>query len=145
MYNPRWPHKLRAYRPRFGDDGMPVFDDEGNVEMEPIVFDCVVYDPQMNPTFKADGSFVTERTEELPWGYRTATGGMSDSGDVFRTDFKISCPMFTTPLEEGLVLHLTDYDHSFEAVVKKKTSYNWGVNIWFKNPGNNGEQVSTAE
>ena len=138
MYNRRWPFTLQALRPVFNEYGLPVFDENGDPEMEEIEFDTVVYDSQMNPTFRADGSFVTEKVTELPWGYRTSTGGIKDSGEVFKTDFKISCPMFTTPLEEGVVLKLTDYDHSFEAVVKKKTTYNWGTNIWFDNPGNNG-------
>ena len=139
MYNPRWPHTLKCYRASFDERGMPVLDESGNPVMIPFIFKKVVYDSKWNPCFHADGSFFTEDVDELPWGYRTATGGIQDSGAVFHTDFKISHPMFLTPLEEGDVLELTDYTRTFTAVVKKCTTYNWGSNIWLDRPGNDGE------
>ena len=139
MYNPRWPHTLRCFRASFDERGIPRFDADGKQVMTAFVFKTVVYDSRWNPRFHADGSFVTEDAEILRWGYRTATGGIQDSGQVFHTDFKISCPMFLTPLEEGDVLELTDYTHTFTAVVKKCTTYNWGSNIWLDRPGNDGK------
>lgn len=139
MYNPRWPHTLAAFVPALDENGMPVCDENGEPVMTQITFTKVVYDSRMNPKFHADGSFMTESVAELPWGYRTSTGGISDSGEVFHTDFKISCPMILTPLEEGMMLRLTDYTRSFDVVVKKMTTYNWGTNIWIDRYGNEGE------
>ena len=138
-YNPRFPHTLRGYRESLDANGDPVVDEKGDPVLVAIVFKKVVCDVNGNPTFHADGSFVTEDVTVMPWGYRTSTGGIKASGEVFETDFKVACPMFITPLEEGLVLELTDYSHTFTAQVQKCTSYNWGTNIWFVNPGNDAE------
>lgn len=139
MYNPRWPHTLRAFRGVLDESNLPVTDERGDPVYEVVPLEKVVYDDKWNPTTAADGGFQTETVLDMPWGYRTATGGIKDSGDVFKADFKISCPMFLTHLEEGVVLRLTDYTHTFNGVVKKMTTYNWGTNIWFDNSGNNAE------
>lgn len=139
MYNPRWPHTLTAWRDSLDEDGLPVTDENGDPVLEQITFHKVVYDSRWNPTFSADGVFKTEEVTEMPWGYRTSTGGIRASGDVFKTDYKISCPMFTDHLEEGVRLVLTDSTHTFFATVEKCTAYNWGADIWLENPGNNGE------
>lgn len=163
MFNPRWPHTFRAFESTLDENGLPRFDENGEeitdrhladalgrrlkdsdgawlmVPGGPMQLKKVIYDSQLNPTFNADGSFATEVVEEMPWGYRTATGGIKDSGEVFKTDFKISCPMMLTPLEEGCLLLLTDYTRTFVAVVKKMTTYNWGTNIWIDRLGNEGE------
>lgn len=138
MYNPRWPHCLKAYREALDANGLPVTDEEGNPTASQIVFDVVQYTSGYEPVRNSSGGFVTRRQSCLPWGYRTSTGGIRNSGDVFEADYKISCPMFTTPLEEGVRLELTDYTHTFTGVVKKCTTYNWGSDIWFDNPGNDG-------
>lgn len=139
MYNPRWPHSFRAFRAALDENGLPVTDEHGDAVYQEIPLEKVVYDGRWNPTFGADGKFFTETVLDMPWGYRTSTGGIKDSGDVFKTDFKISCPMLLTHLEEGVMLRLTDSTHTFDGVVKKMTTYNWGTNIWFDNPGNNAE------
>ena len=139
MYNPRWPHILSAYRESLDSDGLPVTDDEGNVVRERIEFEKVVVDSAGNPVVGPDGRTKTETVLELPFGYRTSTGGIRASGEMFSTDFKISCPMILTHLEEGVVLQCRDYTHAFSVVVEKCTTYNWGTNIWYKDPGNNAE------
>lgn len=141
-YNPRFPHKLRGFRESLDENGDPVVDENGDPVLNAIIFKKVVCDVNGNPTRRSDGSFVTEDVTEMPWGYRTSTGGIKASGLVFETDFKVACPMFITHLEEGMVLELTDYNHTFSAQVQKCTTYNWGTNIWFVNPGNDAE-VST--
>lgn len=162
MYNPRWPHKLYVFESTMDDNGLPrtdengdeittryladammkrLTDSEGNyltVPGGPMQISRVIYDGRMNPSFGADGALQTETVFEVPWGYRTSTGGIKDSGEVFHTDFKISTPMLLTQLEEGVLLLLTDYTHTFIGVVKKMTTYNWGTNIWIDRYGNEG-------
>jgi len=162
MYNPRWPHRLLVFESTLDDDGLPRTDENGDeitdryladvwgrrlresnglyltVPGGPMQIESVVYDSRLNPVMGADGKPRTETIFEVPWGYRTSTGGMRDSGEVFHTDFKISTPMITTQLEEGMLLLLTDYTHTFVGVVKKMTTYNWGTNIWFDRYGNEG-------
>lgn len=142
MYNPRWPFKLSAFKESLDENGLPVTDENGDPAPVAATFSVAVYDSRWNPIKAADGSFKTTTTTELPWGYRTSTGGIKDSGEVFATDFKISCPMMFTHLEEGERLSLTDATHTFYAVVKKMTTYNWGTNIWLERVGNNGELPS---
>ena len=93
----------------------------------------IVYDPQWNPRMGADGYFQTEFVTEVPWGYRTATGGLKTSGEVIVADYKISCPMLLTDIRTGTTLILTDYTHTFRVKVLKITTYNWGTDIWVDN------------
>lgn len=137
--NKRWPHTFSVFSQELDSRGRPVTDDEGNPVSTAMPLEIAVYLSGYRPKRRAGGAILTKTVTEVPWGYRTSTGGIKDSGDVFQTDFKISCPMLFTDLPEGTVLRLTDYTHSFNAVVKKCTTYNWGTNIWFDNPGNNGE------
>lgn len=141
-FNPRWPHTFKAFQPSLDGYGMPVTDTDGNPVFTEMVFALVVTDGDGNPTFD-DGEMVTESVTEMPWGYRTSTGGIKDSGEVFKADFKLSCPMFLTDIPEGTKLALTDYTHTFEGVVKKVTTYNWGTNVWIDCPGNN--EIPTAQ
>ena len=141
-YNPRWPHTFKAFTPTLDEYGMPIVDEEGNPVLTAKTFALVQMDDDSNPIFD-DGEMVTEEVTEVPWGYRTSTGGIKDSGEVFKADFKLSCPMFLTPIAEGTKLALTDYTHTFEGIVKKVTTYNWGTNVWIDCPGNNA--VPSAE
>ncbi len=160
FYNPRWPYILRAFEDGMDANGLPVTDANGDPITERYLADMngnrltdsngnylkvlgntmqlrrVICDSVGNPTFHADGSFVTELVEEIPCSYRTATGGMKDSGDVFVSDFKLSTPMLATQLEEGTRVAIIDKTHAFIAVVKKMTTYNWGTNIWIDRLGN---------
>lgn len=138
MFNPRWPHTLSVYVESLDSDGLPVTDDNGDPVASAMTLLKVAYDSKWNPLRGVDGAFVTEEVTELPWGYRTATGGIKDSGDVFKADYKISTPMILTHIPEGTVVTMTDYDHTFRAVVKKQTTYNWGTNIWLDAAGNEG-------
>lgn len=160
FYNPRWPYLFRVYDTNLDENGLPLTDENGDpltdrwlvdssgrrltdengaylkVPGGPMQLERVVCDSAGNPTFHADGSFVTETVTEMPCGYRTATGGMRDSGDVFKSDFKMSTPMLATHLEEGVIIVIIDKTHAFVAVVKKMTTYNWGTNIWIDRLGN---------
>ena len=139
MFNPRWPHTLSVYVESLDSDGYPITDSDGKPVASALTLIKVKYDSKWNPVRGADGAFKTEEVTELPWGYRTATGGIKDSGDVFKADYKISTPMILTHIPEGTVVTLTDYDHTFRAVVKKQTTYNWGTNIWLDAAGNEGD------
>lgn len=93
----------------------------------------VEYDSQWNPRKSSDGGFVTREVSEVPWGYRTSTGGIKESGDVIVADYKISCPMLLTNLPTGTILSMTDSVKTFRVKVVKMTTYNWGTNIWCDN------------
>lgn len=136
MYNPRWPHTFRVLSESLDSDGNPVVDSQGKPVMASRSLERVVYDPAWNPRRRPDGSFVTDWTDEMPWGYRTATGGLHSSGEVIVADYKVSCPMMLTEIETGTVLELTDYTHTFRAKIMKMTTYNWGTNLWLNNVKN---------
>lgn len=135
-YNPRFPHTLRVLRPALDEYGQPAFDDTtGEATMSELTLAKVVMENDDycgEPTFNADGSYVTENVTEIEWGYRTSTGGFHDSGEVAQANFKIATPLFLTPLYTGDILEMTDYDGTVQMEVLKKTSYNWGSNIWVK-------------
>lgn len=133
MFNPRWPHTFTVLSESLDENGLPVTDGQGNPVLGAMQIEKIMYDPQWNPRRNADGSFVTEAVTDVPWGYRTATGGMKTSGEVWVADYKISCPMLLTDLPSGTVLVMNDYVHSFRVKVVKMTTYNWGTNLWVDN------------
>lgn len=135
-YNPRFPHKLRLLIPVHDGNGEPAFDENGDIEYETLQLQKVVMDSDDNPILDEDGEFRYELVDEIEWGYRTSTGGFRDSGEVAEADFKIATPMFVTPLNTGDILEMTDYDRTWRMEVLKKTTYNWGTNIWVKDVKN---------
>ena len=46
------------------------------------------------------------------------------------SDFKLATPMFFTELLYDDIIEITDYDKSYKARLVKKTTFNWGTNIW---------------
>ena len=133
MYNPRWPHTFRVVVESLDSDGMPVTDANGDPIVGSMQLEKIVYDSGWNPTRNPDGSFVTEMVTDMPWGYRTATGGLKASGEVIVADYKVSTPMMLTELPTGTILQMTDYTHTFRAKLLKMTTYNWGTNMWLDN------------
>ena len=133
MYNPRWPHTFRVVVESLDANGLPVTDSQGNPVTGAMTLEKIVYDPAWNPRRNADGSFVTESVTDMPWGYRTSTGGLKTAGEVVVADYKMSCPMMLTELPTGTVLEMTDYTHTFRAKLLKMTTYNWGTNLWLDN------------
>lgn len=133
MYNPRWPHTFTVLGESLDANGLPMTDKNGDPVTSTVSLQKVLYDSQYNPLRKADGSFVTETVTEIPWGYRTSTGGMKTSGEVWVADYKISCPMFLTDLPSGTTLIMTDSTRTFRVKVVKMTTYNWGTNLWVDN------------
>lgn len=133
MYNPRWPHTFRVVVESLDANGLPVTDAKGDPVVGSMQVEKIVYDSGWNPTRNTDGSFVTEMVTDMPWGYRTSTGGLHTSGDVIVADYKVSTPMMLTELPTGTILQMTDYTHTFRAKLLKMTSYNWGTNMWLDN------------
>lgn len=133
MYNPRWPHTFRVVVESLDANGLPVTDANGDPVVGSMQLEKIVYDSAWNPTRNPDGSFVTEMVTDMPWGYRTSTGGLHTSGDVIVADYKVSVPMMLTELPSGTILQMTDYTHTFRAKLLKMTTYNWGTNMWLDN------------
>ena len=153
MYNPRWPHTFKVLVESLDANGnpvtdangnpvygIPVLDDMGNPvvvngvpKMRDMELSRIVYDSAWNPRRNPDGTFATVSVTDVPWGYRTSTGGMKTSGEVWVADYKISTPMLLTDLPSGTILLMTDYVHSFRVKVVKMTTYNWGTDLWVDN------------
>lgn len=133
MYNPRWPHTFRVVVESLGQNGLPVTDANGDPVVGSMQLEKIVYDSAWNPRRSPDGSFVTEMVTDMPWGYRTSTGGLKTAGEVIVADYKVSAPMMLTELPTGTILEMTDYTHTFRAKLLKMTTYNWGTNLWLDN------------
>jgi hypothetical protein len=129
MYNPQFPHTFRLVSKGVDSHGDIITDDEGNpVEGYAPITAVVMSDRQ--PTFDADGNFVTEEVESMPFGYRQSSMNTMRSGDVIVSDYKLSCPLFLTELPPGTVLELTDYDRTYRVSVVKKFTANLGSLLW---------------
>ncbi len=129
MFNPQFPHTFRLVCKDVDDNGDVITDDEGNLvtRYKPITA-VVMADRQ--PTFDADGNFVTEEVDSMPFGYRQSSMNTMRSGDVIVSDYKLSCPMFLTELSYGDILELTDYDRTYRVTVVKKFTANLGSLLW---------------
>ena len=82
------------------------------------------------PVVLSDGSFDTELTEWIGFGYRTEGKSTKDTTDVMVSDFKLATPMFLTPLEPGDRVEIKDYEREYWGEVVKKMTFNLGSNIW---------------
>jgi len=133
MYNPRWPHTFTVLEEQLDENGLPVTTSEGKPITVEKEIAMIEYDPQWNPRRNVDGSFQYKVITKVPWGYRTSTGGMRTSGEVWVADYKISCPMLLEDIPSGTVLIMNDYTRSFRVKVVKMTTYNWGTNLWVDN------------
>lgn len=138
LYNPRFPHTLVLLRPVVDSYGDPVYDEEGDPTYQAVSIERVVYEDEecYNPQYNAFGELVTEMVEELPFGYRTSTGGLKESGEVIVADQKIGLPKIITKINTGDLIRLTDDVRTYYGKVMKAMSYNWGSNIWFNDVKN---------
>lgn len=129
--NRRFPHTLKVFRPRRSPDGEIMYDDNGDIILAPVILD-LVEEIDGDPVFDANGvPVIGQRTDRINFGYRTATQNVSMAGAVIYAGFKVATPMFTTFLQTGDILELRDYDRTYRGEVVKKTTFNWGSNIWF--------------
>lgn len=129
MFNPRFPHTLRVWRSRKNSYGDPMTNDEGNPIFDIVTLKAVVMVDHL-PVVRSDGSFDTETTEWIDFGYRTQGKNTKDSLDVQVADFRLATPMFLTPLEAGDLVEIKDYERSYWGEVVKKATFNLGSNIW---------------
>ena len=129
MFNPRFPHTLRVWRYRKDSYGEPMTDKDGNPVKEIVRLKKVVMIDEQ-PIVRSDGSFYTELVETINFGYRTQGKNTRETVDVQVSDFKLATPMFTTHLEPGDMVEITDFDRSFWGEVVKKATFNLGSNIW---------------
>ena len=111
MYNPQFPHTLRVVRDGLDEHGDPITDENGDPVQGYVTLTAVV--------------------ESIPFGYRQSSMNTMREGDVIVSDYKISCPIFLTPLNPGDVLELTDYEKTYRGVVVKKDTFNLGSLVWF--------------
>ncbi len=137
MYNPQFPHTLRVIREGLDEHGDPITDENGDPVAAVVTLTAVVM-VDNQPTFDADGKFITEEVDSIPFGYRQSSMNTMRAGDVIVSDYKISCPIFLTPLNPGDILELTDYEKTFRGVVVKKDTFNLGTLIWFDRIKNEG-------
>lgn len=129
MLNERFPHSLRVWRYRKDDNGDHVTDSDGNPVLDMVTLEVVVMQDYL-PVRRADGSFETEFSEEIDFGYRTQGKNTRETLDVYVSDFKLATPMFLTPLEAGDRVEIRDYDRTYWGEVVKKATFNLGSNIW---------------
>ena len=129
MFNPRFPHTLRVWRARKDRYGDPMTNEDGDPIYDIVTLKAVVMVDNL-PIVRSDGSFDTELTEWISFGYRTQGKNTRENVDVMVSDFKLATPMFLTPLEAGDRVEIKDYERTYWGEVVKKMTFNLGSNIW---------------
>lgn len=129
MFNERFPHTLRVWRSRKDDNGDPMTDSKDNPIYDIVSLKAVVM-MDSQPVVRSDGSFDTELTEWISFGYRTQGKNTRETVDVQVSDFKLATPMFLTYLEPGDRVEIKDYERTYWGEVVKKMTFNLGSNIW---------------
>lgn len=129
MFNERFPHTLRVWRSRKDDNGDPMTDSKDNPIYDIVSLKAVVM-VDSQPVVRSDGSFDTELTEWISFGYRTQGRNTRETVDVQVSDFKLATPMFLTHLEPGDRVEIKDYERTYWGEVVKKMTFNLGSNIW---------------
>ena len=129
MFNPRFPHTLRVWRSRKDEFGDPVTNEDGDEILDVVMLSKVRLIDNL-PFVLPDGSFETEPTEWLEFGYRTGGRNTKDTSDVMVSDYEFATPMFTTAIKAGDKVEVKDYDRTYWGVIVKKQTFNLGSNVW---------------
>jgi hypothetical protein len=129
MFNPRFPHKLRVWRSRKDEFGNAMTNEEGNEILDVVMLAKVVMIDH-RPVTLADGSFDTEPTEWIEFGYRNEGKSTRDTLDVMISDYTLATPMFITHLGADDKVEIVDYDRTYWGEVVRKQTFNLGSNIW---------------
>ena len=122
MYNPQFPHTLRVIREGLDEHGDPITDENGDPVAAVVTLTAVVM-VDNQPTFDADGKFITEEVDSIPFGYRQSSMNTMRAGDVIVSDYKISCPIFLTPLNPGDILEIRLGRHRLKAKILEPRPY----------------------
>lgn len=129
MLNPRFPHTLRVWRSHKNDFGEPMTDIDGNPVYDIVRIQvAVVIDDK--PLTSPDGSFVTEQSEWISFGYRTQGKNTKDTLDVVVSDYKLATAPLMTYIEPGDRVEIKDYMRTYWGEVVKMMTFNLGSNIW---------------
>jgi hypothetical protein len=129
MFNQRFPHTFRVWRVRKNYFGEPVTNDEGDPIYDIVrVQAAVVIDDK--PVRLSNGSFDTELTEWVNFGYRTQGKNTRETVDVIVSDYKLACAPLMTYIEPGDRLEIKDYMRTYWGDVVKMMTFNLGSNIW---------------
>lgn len=129
MFNPRFPHTLRVWRLRVNSNGEPVTDADGDAVFDIVRLKVAVMIDGA-PVVRSDGSFDTESTEWISFGYRTQGKNTRESTDVIVSDYKLSTNPIMTFLKPGDRVEIKDYMRTYWGEVVKMATFNLGTNIW---------------
>jgi hypothetical protein len=129
MFNPRFPHTLRVWRLRVDSNGEPVTDADGDAVFDIVRLKVAVMIDGA-PVVRSDGSFDTESTEWISFGYRTQGKNTRESTDVIVSDYKLSTNPIMTFLKPGDRVEIKDYMRTYWGEVVKMATFNLGTNIW---------------
>ena len=129
MFNPRFPHTFRVWRSRKDDNGVPVIDADGDPVYD-IVRLKVAAVIDGKPLMRPDGSYDTELSEWVSFGYRTSGKNTKDTTDVMVSDYKLATAPLMTYIEPGDRLEIKDYMRTYWGEVVKMMTFNLGSNVW---------------
>lgn len=107
--NPRFPHRVKIYRPVKGEDGN-VSDKDG-----------IPYPPEL--------------VFESECGYREKHKSRT-TGQVIVADILLGLPIHKVLLLPGDIVEMTDYQRTYRGTLVDSKVYNMGANIWFNETKN---------
>lgn len=82
------------------------------------------------PVMRSDGSFETELSEWVSFGYRTQGKNTRDTTDVMVSDYKLATAPLMTYIQPGDRVEIKDYMRTYWGEVVKMMTFNLGSNIW---------------
>lgn len=129
--NPRFPHRLKVYRPDKDGNGKYILDENGNPTYSLVELSIVAMSDGWMMRNSEGAPIVEKMATSISCGYRTNTRNLAEMGDVVVYNVTLHCPPFLTPLYFDDILEITDYERTFRAKMVKKVTFNWGTDIWY--------------